>query len=199
MQHSLQIHIREMLSAAGLRHPMDPLFLVISNHRYFRSSVRSTAVGGGFHMHNSRTDHRQPSLDADGQNRARSPQMDTFPVRSCISPSFPSQFIQHFVFVVCRFLFTSGAVKVISRCPKWWTLTAMEIHFETLPLPTVFAYFAHNLPASTLKAFNIFMLASELAVPWLFFFPHRTLRRAVFYWQVNWRPYSRTQQRVIVM
>lgn len=86
-----------------------------------------------------------------------------------------------------RFTFESGVVKIISRCPKWWSLTAMESHFETMPLPTYSSYFAHNLPGSALKTYTIFVLASELVMPWLFFFPHRILRQIVFYWQLYYQ------------
>ena len=38
-------------------------------------------------------------------------------------------------FLLFRFLFSSGAVKLLSGCPEWHSLQAMKWHFETQPLP----------------------------------------------------------------
>lgn len=87
--------------------------------------------------------------------------------------------------LLIRFLFESGEVKLASRCPYWWSFTAFSHHFETMPLPTPLSWYSHNLPNNWLKITNIFTNISELICSWFFFFPHRTVRRWAFYWQVK--------------
>jgi hypothetical protein len=41
-----------------------------------------------------------------------------------------------------RFLFMSGMVKLLSDDPNWWNLTALSYHFLTQPLPTPLAWYA---------------------------------------------------------
>ena len=36
--------------------------------------------------------------------------------------------------------------KISSQCPTWWSLTALHHHFESQPLPTFLARYAHFLP-----------------------------------------------------
>ncbi|KAJ6633328.1 Lipase maturation factor 2 [Pseudolycoriella hygida] len=86
--------------------------------------------------------------------------------------------------LLMRYIFATGASKFISRCPYWCNFTALHHYFETMPLPTNFAWIAHNYLASWLKLTNIIANLSELGCIWLFFFPHRAVRRYVFYWQV---------------
>ena len=76
-----------------------------------------------------------------------------------------------------RFLFLSGAVKLLSGDPVWADLSALEYHFETQPLPTVFAWFAHQLPAPVLACAVGVTFAIELVLPLLVFGP-RKLRAA---------------------
>lgn len=49
---------------------------------------------------------------------------------------------------ICAFkcLFGSGVVKRRSRCPRWATSTAMDLHYETQPLPHMLSWYAHALP-----------------------------------------------------
>eukprot|EP00931_Biecheleriopsis_adriatica_P047649 TRINITY_DN27483_c0_g1_i1.p1 TRINITY_DN27483_c0_g1~~TRINITY_DN27483_c0_g1_i1.p1 ORF type:complete len:693 (+),score=108.19 TRINITY_DN27483_c0_g1_i1:93-2081(+) len=51
---------------------------------------------------------------------------------------------------VCAFkcMFGSGVVKRRSRCPRWASSTAMDLHYETQPLPHLLSWFAHRLPHS---------------------------------------------------
>lgn len=51
-----------------------------------------------------------------------------------------------------RLLFSSGIVKLTSLCPTWWDLTALQWHFESQCIPTVLAWYAHQLPAWFLQA-----------------------------------------------
>ena len=76
-----------------------------------------------------------------------------------------------------RFLFLSGAVKLLSGDPVWADLSALEYHFETQPLPTVLAWFAHQLPSSVLAFAVAVTFAVELVGPFLVFGP-RKLRAA---------------------
>ena len=48
--------------------------------------------------------------------------------------------------LVFRFWFLSGAVKLLSDDPTWSSLTALTYHYETQPLPTWVAWYAHHLP-----------------------------------------------------
>ena len=72
-----------------------------------------------------------------------------------------------------RFILQSGLVKLLSSDSAWWDLTALYYHFETQPLPTVLAWYAHNLPAPALKAGVGFTFFVELLVPFLLLMPRR--------------------------
>ena len=79
--------------------------------------------------------------------------------------------------VAFRFLFLSGAVKLLSGDPVWADLSALDYHFETQPLPTALAWFAHQLPSSVLAFTVAATFAVELVLPFLVFGP-RKLRAA---------------------
>ncbi|XDB51106.1 hypothetical protein AB1E18_004659 [Capra hircus] len=83
-----------------------------------------------------------------------------------------------------RLMFASGVVKLTSRCPAWWGLTALTYHYETQCLPTPAAWFAHHLPVWLHKLSVVATFLIEIAVPPLFFAPVRRLRLAAFYSQV---------------
>ncbi len=68
-----------------------------------------------------------------------------------------------------RFMFMSGVVKLISGDPNWWNLSALSYHFLTQPLPTPLAYYAAQLPASVLKAATGGVFFVELILPFLIF------------------------------
>jgi predicted DCC family thiol-disulfide oxidoreductase YuxK len=72
-----------------------------------------------------------------------------------------------------RFMFMSGVVKLISGDPNWWNLSALSYHFLTQPLPTPLAWYAAQLPAGSLKAATGAMFVVELVLPFLIFFPRR--------------------------
>lgn len=84
-----------------------------------------------------------------------------------------------------RLMFASGVVKLTSRCPAWWGLTALTYHYETQCLPTPAAWFAHHLPVWLHKLSVVATFLIEIAVPPLFFAPVRRLRLAAFYSQVD--------------
>jgi predicted DCC family thiol-disulfide oxidoreductase YuxK len=77
--------------------------------------------------------------------------------------------------LVFRFMLLSGAVKLASDDPTWRDLAALDVHFETQPLPTVLAWYAHQLPHGLLHAAVGATFAIELVLPFLIFLP-RNLR-----------------------
>ncbi len=72
-----------------------------------------------------------------------------------------------------RFMFLGGLVKIISRDPNWDGLTALNYHFETQPLPTAAAWYAHHLPEPLLMTGVALTLIVELILPFFIFFPRR--------------------------
>jgi hypothetical protein len=70
-------------------------------------------------------------------------------------------------------MLSSGIVKLSSGDPTWRNGTALTYHFWTQPLPVWTAWYANRLPLIVLKAMQWGMLAVELIVPLLLFFPGR--------------------------
>jgi hypothetical protein len=70
-----------------------------------------------------------------------------------------------------RLMFSSGMVKLRSGDRTWQTRVALKHHYETQPLPTPLAWFAHQLPEWVHKASCAAMFVIELAVPFLYFMP----------------------------
>src|SRR3989441_5863941 len=79
-------------------------------------------------------------------------------------------------FLIFRLMLESGAVKLLSGDPAWRSFTALNYHYETQPLPTPPAWYAHHLPAFVQKMSVAGMFAVELIVPFLFL-TTRPLRR----------------------
>jgi predicted DCC family thiol-disulfide oxidoreductase YuxK len=82
--------------------------------------------------------------------------------------------------LVFRYLFLAGAVKLLSGDPTWRNLTALEYHFWTQPLPTPLAWYAAQLPRWALIGGTAATLAVELGIVFLIFLPRR-LRAAAAY------------------
>jgi lipase maturation factor 1 len=72
-----------------------------------------------------------------------------------------------------RFIFMSGVVKLASGDPNWWNLSALSYHFLTQPLPTPLAWYAAQLSPQVLKFATGAMFFIELALPFLIFCPRR--------------------------
>jgi lipase maturation factor 1 len=72
-----------------------------------------------------------------------------------------------------RLMFSSAVVKWTSGDPTWRTLTALNFHYQTQPLPPWTAWYAHHLPAAFQKFSAAVMFAIEGAVPFLIFAPRR--------------------------
>ena len=82
--------------------------------------------------------------------------------------------------LIFRFLFLSGAVKLLSGHPTWQDLTALKYHFWTEPLPTPLAWYAAQLPPWVLASATAAALVIELVLVFLIFLPRRL--RAVAAW-----------------
>jgi lipase maturation factor 1 len=74
-----------------------------------------------------------------------------------------------------RLMFLAGVVKLSSGDPLWRSLTALSVHYETQPLPTPLAWYAHQGPLWWQRATCAGMFVIELFVPF-FVFASRGLR-----------------------
>jgi hypothetical protein len=72
-------------------------------------------------------------------------------------------------FVLFKFMFMAGAVKLTSGDKVWRDLTAMTYHYETQPLPNPLSWYAHNLPLWYHRMTVIATFAIEDVVPFLIF------------------------------
>jgi predicted DCC family thiol-disulfide oxidoreductase YuxK len=79
-----------------------------------------------------------------------------------------------------RFMFMSGVVKLLSGDPNWWGLTALTYHFLTQSLPTPLAYYVARFPTRALKVATGAAFVVELALPFLIFFPRQLRFVAAF-------------------
>lgn len=79
-----------------------------------------------------------------------------------------------------RFMFMSGMVKLLSGDPNWWNLSALSYHFFTQPLPTPLAWHAAHLPLAALKVACGLTFFVELVLPFLIFTPRRLRFFAAF-------------------
>ena len=70
-----------------------------------------------------------------------------------------------------RFMFLSGYVKLASGDPAWADGTALAFHFETQPLPTALAWYAHHMPTAILESAVWMTFVIELALPFCIFLP----------------------------
>jgi lipase maturation factor 1 len=85
-------------------------------------------------------------------------------------PAIPRWLLRWLLF---RLMFFSGVVKLASGDPAWRGLAALRFHYETQPLPTPAAWYAHQLPGGFQIFSVVVMFAVELALPWLIFGPRR--------------------------
>ena len=79
-----------------------------------------------------------------------------------------------------RFMFMSGVVKLLSGDPNWWNLSALSFHFLTQPLPTPLAWYAAHLRPGLLKFATGCTFFIELVLPFLIFCPRRLRFFAAF-------------------
>lgn len=72
-----------------------------------------------------------------------------------------------------RFVFMSGVVKLLSGDPSWRNLSALSYHFLTQPLPTPLAWYAAHLPPALLSFVTASTFVVELGLPFLIVCPRR--------------------------
>ena len=111
-------------------------------------------------------------------------QWDTFLLETAVIALFmtfsPTTGVWLARWLLFRFMFMSGVVKLISGDPNWRNLSALSYHFLTQPLPTPLAWYAARLPAPVLKAATGAMFFVELVLPFLIFCPRRLRFVAAF-------------------
>ncbi len=78
-----------------------------------------------------------------------------------------------FRWLLFRLMFFSGAVKLLSGDLTWRGLTALTVHYQTQPLPSPVAWYAHNLPPWFQQASCVIVLFIELVVPFFVLGPRR--------------------------
>ncbi|XP_046656178.1 lipase maturation factor 2-like [Daphnia pulicaria] len=83
-----------------------------------------------------------------------------------------------------RLMFASGVVKLTSKCPTWWGLSALPLHFESQCIPTPFAWYLYELPIWFHKLSVVATYVIEIMLPFLFFMPARKLRLIGCYGQI---------------
>lgn len=130
------------------------------------------------------------------------------PVRGKGSRGSPKSYISFWLvrWLLFRFLFTTGIVKLLSDCPRWWDLSgelscifkpqcfkysnimsflsAITYAFESSVIPTPLSWYVHQLPRWILKLTGVLLLTSEIILPYLFFAPLRGVRVTGFTIQI---------------
>lgn len=83
--------------------------------------------------------------------------------------------LAHFllVWLLFRLMFSSGVVKLSSGDPAWAGLTALDFHYFTQPLPNPVSWFAAQAPGWFQRFSCAAVLAMEVGLPLLIFFPRR--------------------------
>ena len=74
-------------------------------------------------------------------------------------------------FLLLRFMFQSGASKLLSGDKTWRQLTALSYHYLTQPLPNTMAWYFYQLPLWFHKCCVVGMFYMELIVPLAIFTP----------------------------
>jgi hypothetical protein len=76
-------------------------------------------------------------------------------------------------FLLFKLMLMSGMVKLTSGDDCWWNLTALDYHYWSQPLPTVFAWWTDKSP-EWFKHFSVaFCLGIEIIVPFFIWAPRR--------------------------
>jgi len=95
-----------------------------------------------------------------------------------LRPSLPRVWLVQWL--LFRLMFESGLVKLTSHDVTWRNLTALSVHYETQPLPTVIGWFAAHLPLAIQQASTFMVFVVELGLPLLMFAPRRLKHIAGF-------------------
>jgi hypothetical protein len=85
-----------------------------------------------------------------------------------------------FRLLIFRLMLESGAVKLLSGDHTWRNLTALTYHYETQPLPTPVAWYAHHLPLFMQRASVLGVFSIELVIPFFFLATRRLRQIAAF-------------------
>jgi predicted DCC family thiol-disulfide oxidoreductase YuxK len=88
--------------------------------------------------------------------------------------------VRLFRWLLCRLMFLSGAVKLLSGDPTWRNFTALPIHYQTQPLPTPLAWYFYQLPAWFQRVSLGYLFLAELVAPLLVLAPRRIRFFAAF-------------------
>ena len=90
---------------------------------------------------------------------------------SSVTMSRPALFLLKFL--LFKLMLMSGVVKLTSGDDCWWNLTALDYHYWSQPLPTVFGWWADKSP-EWFKHFSVaFCLVVEIIVPFFIWTPRR--------------------------
>jgi predicted DCC family thiol-disulfide oxidoreductase YuxK len=92
--------------------------------------------------------------------------------RAAASPvSRPALFLLKFL--LFKLMLMSGVVKLTSGDDSWWNLTALDYHYWSQPLPTVFGWWADKAPQWFEHLSVAFCLAVEIIAPFFIWAPRR--------------------------
>jgi predicted DCC family thiol-disulfide oxidoreductase YuxK len=92
-------------------------------------------------------------------------------LRGLVDP--PRVAVRLMLWLLFRLTVGSGIVKLTSGDPTWHNLTALAFHFETQPIPTPIAWYAHRLPLWFLKGLTMAVFVTEIGLPFLIVAPRR--------------------------
>ncbi len=84
------------------------------------------------------------------------------------------------LFLVFRLHVESGTSKLLTGDPTWRDLSAMATYYETAPIPTRLAWWAHQLPRGFHEASSLSTFVVEIGLAPCVFLPWRRARLAVF-------------------
>jgi lipase maturation factor 1 len=84
-----------------------------------------------------------------------------------LSATAPPLVVFSYRFLLFRFMFSAGAVKLLSGHRTWRDLTALCHHYQTQPIPNRPAWYAHQLPRAAQQLCTLGALSFELVVPLL--------------------------------
>ncbi|MFG0333277.1 MAG: lipase maturation factor family protein [Maioricimonas sp. JB049] len=73
--------------------------------------------------------------------------------------------------LLIKLMFLSGITKLLSGDPTWRALTALDVHYQTQPIPNWVSWYAHHLPGWWQQFSIVCMYVIELALPFLVFGP----------------------------
>eukprot|EP00924_Labyrinthula_sp_SR-Ha-C_P002489 maker-scaffold_16-snap-gene-6.18-mRNA-1 protein AED:0.06 eAED:0.06 QI:0/0.5/0/1/1/1/3/0/762 len=79
-----------------------------------------------------------------------------------------------------KLMFMSGAVKLLSECPTWWSLTALDYHFVTQPLPSPLSWVAQQLSRPVKRALVAGTLFAEIPLAFFILSPYKSHRLVAF-------------------